>query len=417
VGVDVERTKVDAINAAKSPIVEPDLAQLLQAVVGNGSSDTGSLIATDDGRRAVLETEISMICVGTPSQENGSLDLQHVQRCGREIGRALAEKSEFHLVVARSTMLPGSVEEQLIPEIEYTSRKRAGRDFGVVMNPEFLREGTSIQDFFNPAVTVIGQLDERSGDVLARLYEFLEAPVVRTDIRIAEMVKYANNAFHALKVTFANEIGAVCKALEIDSHSVMDVLCMDSKLNISPYYLRPGFAFGGSCLPKDLRAIGFQAKTSDVAVPLLSAILESNRIHIERATREILRTGRKRIGIVGLSFKTDTDDLRESPLVTLTESLIGKGMDVQIYDANVSLARLFGANKKYIETQIPHIASLMSDNLDAVIGHAELIVVGNAIDGVADALGRRTAGKLVYDLVRIPDSGRGTAEDYRGVCW
>jgi GDP-mannose 6-dehydrogenase len=314
-------------------------------------------------------------------------------------------------------MLPGTVEDVIIREVEYSSGKKAGNDFGAVMNPEFLRESTSIDDFFNPPVTVIGELDNKSGDVVQKMYHFLEAPFVRTDIKSAEMIKYANNTFHGLKVTFANEIGAICKTLGIDSHKVMDIFCMDNKLNLSSYYLKPGFAFGGSCLPKDLRAITYKAKEQDLNVPILSSIIDSNKEHIERVAKNIMRSGKKKIGILGLSFKAGTDDLRESPLVILTEKLIGKGYDISIYDKNVAVAKLFGANKEYIEKEIPHISSLMVDDIASISSHAEIIIIGNKSEEFNSILIQCSPDTIIYDLVRITQDISKTPEGYEGICW
>nr|WP_321399859.1 UDP-glucose/GDP-mannose dehydrogenase family protein [uncultured Desulfobacter sp.] len=415
VGVDISQTKVDIINQGKSPIIEKGLDILLGDVVG--SKNGGTLYATTDADTAVMDTEISLICVGTPSNENGSLRLDYVKRCASNIGKSLKSKKDYHVVVARSTMLPGSVEDVIIKEIEDISDKKAGLDFGAAMNPEFLRESTSIEDFYNPPVTVIGQIDDRTGDLLEKMYAFLDAPVVRTDIKTAEMVKYANNTYHALKVCFANEIGVICKALGIDSHQVMDIFCMDSKLNLSPYYLKPGFAFGGSCLPKDLRAITYKAKNLDIDAPMLDSIMKTNIAHINRVINQIVKTGSKKIGILGLSFKAGTDDLRESPIVILTEALIGKGFDIKIYDKNVSLASLFGANKEYIEKEIPHISSLMTDNLDTVLSHAEVVVIGNKANEFTKAVNAMGKNKKIIDLVRIQNNLDGLPDMYDGICW
>ena len=416
IGVDINQTKVDMINAGKSPIVEKDIDQILYNVVKQRNGN-GTLNATTDAIRAVIDTELSLICVGTPSNPNGSLNLEYVKRCSNDIGKGLKQKETYHVVVARSTMLPGSVEE-IIREVEYTSGKKAGQDFGAVMNPEFLREASSVEDFYNPPVTVIGELDQQSGNAVEKMYAFLDAPVVRTDIRTAEMVKYANNSFHGLKVTFANEMGTICKALNIDSHQVMNIFCMDHKLNLSPYYLKPGFAFGGSCLPKDLRAINYQAKAVDVDVPVLRAVLESNKIHIERTIDRIIHSGKKKIGILGLSFKPGTDDLRESPIVVLIEALIGKGFDIKIYDKNVSLARLVGANKEFIEKEIPHISSLMADDLNDVLSHAEILILGHRAPEFADVLTRDPLhAEVIYDLARITNDITELPPKYEGICW
>ncbi len=417
VGVDVNATKVDMVNAGKSPIVENGLDELISDLRGSIRSSSGSLTATDNAKMAVENSEVSLVCTGTPSHPNGNINLEHVRACVREIGTILRGRDTYHLLVARSTLLPGTIEDLLLPELERASARKVGESIGLAVNPEFLREGTSISDFYNPPVTVIGQRDSRSGDLLEKMYSFLKAPVVRTDIRTGEMIKYANNSFHALKVSFANEIGAICKALEIDSHTVMDIFCLDHKLNLSAAYLKPGFAFGGSCLPKDLRALAYKAKQLDIDIPVLSAILPSNRIHIERAVDAILRSGKRHIGILGLSFKAGTDDLRESPVVTLAEQLIGKGLDLRIYDRHVYLASLVGANKAYINQQIPHISSLMVECADAVLDHAELVVVANGSPEFKTIVMERCKGIPVLDLVRIGPDIEAVPELYQSLCW
>ena len=417
IGVDVSQVKVSLINEGKSPIVEKDIGEIIYDVVRSDKYTPGKLTATTDPQQAVQSTELSLICVGTPSNDNGSLKLEYVRRCANDIGVGLAKKTGYHVVVARSTMLPGSVEEVIIKELEATSGKQVGVDFGVAMNPEFLRESTSVEDFFNPPMTVIGQYDEKSGNSLKQMYHFLHAPLEITDIKTAEMMKYACNCFHAAKVTFANEIGSICKSIGVDSHKVMDIFCLDDKLNLSSYYLKPGFAFGGSCLPKDLRALNYQAKSNDVDVPLLQSILISNKIQIESAIEKILRSGVKKVAIVGLSFKAGTDDLRESPLVILVEALIGKGLDIKIFDRNVSLARLVGANKDYIDKEIPHISTLMTNNMDDIMNHADLIVIGNKAEEVAHVLEHLSGNARIFDLVRVCPSLDGLPASYEGVCW
>ncbi len=411
IGVDVNPTKVEIINQGKSPIVEPGVGELIGEMVA-----TGRLRATTDAGAAVGASTMSLVCVGTPSNSNGSLNLTYVKRVCAEIGAALAHKSERHTVVIRSTMLPGTVASVIVPTLEVHSGKQAGRDFGVAVNPEFLREGTSLKDFYAPPFTLIGADDEDVAAAVRLLYRGVDAPVQVTSTRAAEMVKYACNCFHAVKVSFANEIGNICKAVGIDSHEVMDVFCQDTKLNLSPYYLKPGFAFGGSCLPKDLRAVVYKARELDVATPLLQAVLPSNEQQVARAVEMVLRTGRRRIGVLGFSFKAGTDDLRESPMVNLIETLIGKGMQLAIYDRDVSLARLFGANKEYIEREIPHIAQLMRDTIDEVLAHAEVLIVGNRADEFRAIDGRLRAEQVVIDLVRL-FAGRTSDETYRGICW
>jgi GDP-mannose 6-dehydrogenase len=411
VGVDVNPTKVEIINAGKSPIVEAGIDALIAEVV-----TAGRLVATTDSARAIRDSELSLVCVGTPSNQNGSLDLRHVQQVCREIGAALKTRDERHVVVIRSTMLPGTVQNTVVPALEETSGKKAVTDFGICINPEFLREGSSIKDYYAPPFTLIGADDEQTANAVRGLYANIDAPVFITALKTAEMVKYVCNCFHALKVSFANEVGNICKALEIDSHEVMHVFCQDTKLNLSPYYLKPGFAFGGSCLPKDLRAINYKAKELDVETPVLAAILPSNRIQIERAIEMVLRSGKKRVGVLGFSFKAGTDDLRESPMVTLIETLIGKGFEVAIYDRDVSLARLFGANKEYIEREIPHISKLMRDTIDGVLTDSEIVIIGNQAEEFRSVADRLRMDQQLIDLVRLFDA-RTSNGKYQGICW
>ena len=410
IGVDINPIKLEIINEGLSPIVEPGIEDLIAAAVKHGN-----LSATSDSRTAVLESDLSMICVGTPGNRNGSLDLKFIKEACREVGEALASKDRYHIVVLRSTMLPGTMERTVLPALEVYSGKRAGRDFGVAVNPEFLREGSSIADFDNPPFTLIGADDEDAAGPLRKLYSRLKAPLIRIGVKEAEMVKYACNCFHAVKVTFANEIGNICKALGVESHTVMDAFCKDTKLNLSPYYLKPGFAFGGSCLPKDLRAITHKAKEVDVEAPLLNAVLDSNRQQIERAVQMVLATGRKNIGVLGLSFKAGTDDLRESPMVTLIETLIGKGLKLAICDRDVELARVFGANREYIEREIPHISSLMKKEPEEVIEGAEVVIIGKNDAEFRRLKGRLNGGRVVIDLVRLLDDAE--PPDYQGLCW
>jgi len=411
IGVDVNPTKVEIINAGKTPIIEEGINELIGKVVAEGR-----LHATTDSTRAVHDSDLSLICVGTPSNQNGSLHLRHVEQVCREIGAAIKTKDRRHIVVIRSTMLPGTVQNTVIPALEETSGKKAGTDFGICINPEFLREGSSLKDFHNPPFTLIGADDEETIEAVRSLYASINAPVFVTSLKTAEMVKYVCNCFHALKVTFANEVGNICKALEIDSHEVMHVFCQDTKLNLSPYYLKPGFAFGGSCLPKDLRAINYKAKELDVEVPVLSAILPSNRLQVERAVEMVRQSGKSRVGVLGFSFKAGTDDLRESPMVTLIETLIGKGFELAIYDRDVSLARLVGANKEYIEREIPHISKLMRDTIDAVLADSEIIIIGNQAEEFRGVSERLRPNQQLIDLVRLFD-GRSSSENYQGICW
>ncbi|TMH86508.1 MAG: UDP-glucose/GDP-mannose dehydrogenase family protein [Betaproteobacteria bacterium] len=411
IGVDSEPTKVDLISEGKSPIIEKDIGAIIERQVA-----AGRLSATTDAAVGVGWADLFLICVGTPSRGNGDIELKYVRRVCEEIGTALRNHEGAPVVVIRSTMLPGTMRNVVIPTLEACSGRRAGEEFGVCINPEFLREGTAVDDFFNPPKTVIGELNRASGDLLASLYAQVAAPLIRTDIETAEMVKYADNAWHALKVGFANEIGHLCKELEVDSHRVMDIFCQDTKLNLSPYYLKPGFAFGGSCLPKDLRALLYKAKTLDVSLPILAAILPSNEQQIERAVRTVIEKGSKKVGILGFSFKAGTDDLRESPVVELTERLIGKGYDLRVYDANVKLAAIHGANRDYILNHIPHISRLMTRTIDEVLDHADTIVIGNAAPEFHDIPKRLKDDQTVVDFVRITDS-RSVSGVYEGICW
>ena len=411
IGVDPVRTKVDLINQGQSPIVEADIAAIISTAVGSGR-----LRATDDTFEAVQETELSFVCVGTPSQPNGNLDLRYIRRVCEQIGAALKDKEGRHVVAIRSTVLPGTVRNIVIPILEEVSGKKAGSDFGVCHNPEFLREGSAVSDFNAPAKTVIGQLDACSGDMLATVYQLIEAPLIRTELEISEMVKYVDNSWHALKIGFANEIGNLSKALGVDSHEVMCIFCQDRKLNISRAYLTPGFAFGGSCLPKDLRALAYQARAHDLDVPILSSILTSNNMQVRRGLDLIMNKGHKRVGVLGFSFKAGTDDLRESPLIEVIERLIGKGYDLRIYDRNVKLASLMGANRDFLLNRIPHISRLMVDGIDGVLDHAQTIVIGNKDPEFQQVRAHMRDHQVMVDFVRIAKSvsEEGT---YDGICW
>jgi len=395
IGVDINEEKVAMINAGTSPIVEPGLGARLADVV-----EARRLRATTSTPEALGNTEIGLICVGTPGRASGQLAVDALERIGHEIGRALAERAEPYTVVLRSTVLPGTTERVLAPALCAGAGRELGPALRLAVNPEFMREGSSLRDFKHPPLTLVGCQDPETATVLRSLYADVEAPFVHTEVRTAEMVKYASNAFHALKVCFANEIGDVCAALGADAQEAMRIFLMDRKLNVSEAYLRPGFAFGGSCLPKDLRALVYGARAADVSVPLLAAILPSNEGQIRRAIEAVLETRKRRIGVVGLSFKPGTDDLRESPMVTLVEALIGKGCDVRILDPNVALARLMGANRRYIEEEIPHIASLICENVETLLAHAEVLVVGNASDEAERALAAAGPHHVVVDLTR-----------------
>lgn len=405
IGVDSVAEKVSLINCGHSPIVEAEIGEIIEESVRKGK-----LRATQDASEAIRATDISFICVGTPSQPNGNLDLRYIRRICEQIGQALQTKDERHIVVIRSTILPGTMRKVVIPTLEEFSGKRAGADFGVCSNPEFLREGSAVRDFRCPPKTVIGEMDKASGDLLATLYSLLAAPLIRTDLNTAEMIKYVDNCWHALKIGFANEIGNVCDSFAVDAEAVMDVFCQDKKLNISAAYLKPGFAFGGSCLPKDLRALAYQARMNDLQVPILEAVLPSNEIQVARGVSLVIEAGNSHVGILGFSFKAGTDDLRESPVIEVIERLIGKGYDLRIYDRNVNLATLRGANRDFILNHIPHISRLMVSTAEAVLAHGRTIVIGTLdpeFRGVHEAL---REDQCLVDLVRINRQKRSNTE-------
>ena len=409
VGVDTQQSKVDLLNAGKSPIVEKDIDALIAEEVR-----AERLAATTDLAAAVELTDLAMICVGTPAGRNGRIDLTYVRRVCEEIGPALRKHPGAPVVVVRSTVLPGTTRDIVIPALESTSGKKAGVDFGLCMNPEFLREGSAVYDFLNPPKTVIGELNRASGELLAKLYDGLPGPLVRTDIETAEMVKYVDNSWHALKVGFANEIGRICKAIGTDGHQVMDIFCRDQKLNISKAYLKPGFAFGGTCLPKDLRALVASAASHDVDVPILNAVLPSNQVQLERGIRAVIDAGQTKVGILGLSFKAGTDDLRESPVVELVERLIGKGFDLRVYDGNVNMAQLNGTNRDYVLNRIPHISRLMVPGINDLLAHAQTVVIGNSTPEFKDVANRMSEGQMLVDLARMADT-RSVAGAYEGI--
>lgn len=412
-GVDLAPFKVEALGSGRSSIVEKGLGELIEA-----SHKAGHLHATTDSASAVLNTDISFLCVGTPSLRNGKLDLGHLEPVCREIGETLKKKDKFHLVVLRSTVLPGTADSIVVPVLEKASGKRMGKDFGVCVNPEFMREGSAVADFMEPSITVIGARELTDSKMLRELYSWMPGRIFETSFRSAEMVKYICNAWHAVKVSFANEVGTLAKALEVDTESVVEIFAADGKLNISPRYLKPGFAFGGSCLPKDVRALNYRAKELDLELPLFEAILPSNESHLDRAVAMVLSTGKRKIAVLGLSFKAATDDLRESPQVQLVKQLIGEGCQVQIWDDNVSLGRLIGSNRQYIEEAIPHIGSLLKSTLDEVLSTAEVVVIATSgIDrSTLDASLR--PGQKVIDLVNLEKARRPkTSTSYEGVCW
>lgn len=375
------------------------------------------LEATDDAEAAIMATDLSLIAVGTPSQPTGGIETRYVQRTCADIGRAIATKDCFHTVVIRSTILPGSLRSVVIPALEKASGGKAGVRFGIIVNPEFLREGIGIKDFYNPPFTLIGEMEARSGDLVAGLYQNIPGPVVRTDLDTAEMVKYVSNAFHGLKIAFANEIGSLCKSMGLDSHKVMDIFLLDTKLNLSARYLKPGFAFGGSCLPKDLRAILYLARHRDLRLPLLESILPSNDLQIDNAVRLVVQAGCRHVGIIGLSFKPGTDDLRESPLVQLVETLSGKGLSVKIYDQNVNLSNLVGGNRDFIERTIPHISALLCSSLEKVVEQSEVIVVAHGLRDSERVTRLLKPDQVVIDFERSFPGACDFPARYEGLLW
>jgi GDP-mannose 6-dehydrogenase len=413
IAVDPAPEKVRAIANGISPILEPGLTEIIKECI-----DNGSLQATHDAEAAVAGTDMSLVCVGTPSRVNGSLDTAYVLRAAEEIGVAIKKKGAFHSVVVRSTILPGTMESVVVPALERASGLKAGVDFGVGYYPEFLRESTAIADYYNPGAIIIGQYmgDERTVAKLQEVNSHLPIRPIVIEMRAAEAVKYANNAWHAVKISFANEIGNICKAADIDSYQVMDVLCSDTRLNISPVYLKPGFAFGGSCLPKDLRALRHRARDLDVSTPMLDATLQANEYQLTRAFDMVAGLKARRIGMVGLSFKANTDDLRESPLVELAERLHGKGYDLRIYDPNVQYSALTGANLHFIRSHLPHLSTLMVDDVDEMVSHSEVIIVGKTDAAAKSALAKVNGDRRIIDLVRL-DQKKRTDHAYSGICW
>ncbi|MCC6927900.1 MAG: UDP-glucose/GDP-mannose dehydrogenase family protein [Gemmatimonadaceae bacterium] len=412
VGVDVNPSKVDMINNGIATIVEHGIGDLVAEMRASGR-----MRATVDVREAVLATDISLVCVGTPSKPNGALELGYVERVCEQIGAALKEKTTRHTIIIRSTVLPGSTHGVAIPALERYSGLKANVDFGIGMNPEFLREGTSIEDFYDPPFTVVGSEDPRTVEAVQAIYAGIDAPFHAVATGVAEMLKYACNCYHGLKVSFANEIGNVAKALGVDSHEVMRLFCLDTKLNVSPAYLKPGFAFGGSCLPKDLRGLAYRARTLDIETPVLSGTLASNQLQIMRAFELVAATGRKRVGVLGLAFKSGTDDLRESPMVTLIEKLLGRGFEVTIYDKEVRSANIIGSNRDYVEQEVPHIWELMRASVDEVLADADVIVIGNGSKEFKAIEPTLRPGQRVVDLVRVFGPKVSDGSSYEGICW
>ena len=410
IGVDIDKTKIDLINNGKSTIIEAGLEEQISESVKNNL-----LTATPDYKKAVLDTEISFICVGTPSLPNGSINLAYIYEVAKQIAEVLKQKDSFHTIVIRSTVKVGTLKmcQEIIEDI---SNKKCNKDFGLVSNPEFLREGTAMFDFVNPPYTIVGTESEKSKEIMTSLYSSLSAPLYFIKPKEAEMIKYANNNFHAMKITFANEIGNICKEYGLDGHNVMDIVSKDTKLNLSPYYLKPGFAFGGSCLPKDVRGLTQIAKSLDLKTPLLSSLLKSNFYQVERGLQLIQEIGKRKIGFLGFAFKSGTDDLRESPIVTVIERLIGKGYDLKVYDSNVHLSSLLGKNKEYINNHIPHIYKLLKEDIQDVINESDVLVIGNNSKEFKDILTKTTDEQVIIDFVRI-DKDLTSKDNYIGICW
>lgn len=409
-GVDINQHKIDLINSGKSPIVEKDLEEYIAEGVAKGKIE-----ALKQVQQAVHTSDVSIVCVGTPSQLNGNIDLSYIYKVCLQIGEALKDKSGFHSILIRSTVVPGTVKE-CTEIIANASGKQNLIDFAVGSNPEFLREGTAIYDFWNPPYTIIGTNSKKTETQIKELYKDIDAPIYTLKPEESEMIKYANNNFHAMKITFANEIGNICKALQVDGHKVMDIVAKDTKLNLSPYYLKPGFAFGGSCLPKDVRGLNYRAKLLDVKTPLLNSLLESNDYQVQRGLQMVFETGKRKVGVLGFAFKAGTDDMRESPMITLIETLIGKGYDLSLYDSNVLLSKLMGKNKDYIIGHIPHISRLLKESIQEVIDNSDVIVIGNKASEFKEVLPQISKDKIVIDLVRI-DTERSSGENYQGICW
>ncbi|MFT4074402.1 MAG: nucleotide sugar dehydrogenase [Asticcacaulis sp.] len=410
--VDISPQKAAALGKGISPIVEPGLPELLAEAVHEGLLTAGT-----DADYAIQNTDISFICVGTPSLRSGNLDLSYVAAVAEDIGQAIRHKEEYHSIVMRSTMLPGSMDQTVIPILERASGKKAGIDFGLAYYPEFLREATAIADYEDPAVVIMGVEDDATLFTLRQINHRLTSPEFIVDIRTAEAIKYANNCWHATKISFANEIGNIAKAAGIDGHKIMEAVCADRRLNISPVYMKPGMAFGGSCLPKDLRALRYRARSLEVTTPLLDAVAESNQIQIDRAFHMIAATGRKNIAMLGLSFKAGTDDLRESPLVEIAERLHGKGYKIKIFDENVRYSSLMGANLSYVQAHLPHLADLMVGSIDEASEFADILVVGNSDLRFGEAIVRKREDQLVVDFVRVSKEVRSNDVDYAGLCW
>ena len=410
IGVDVSQVKVDQINAGKATIIEKDIDQIIAEQRAKGNIE-----ATTNSKEAILKTDITIVAVGTPSSDKGHLNLAFIFNVAEIAGMALKEKNEFHIIAIRSTIMPGTC-DKFAGIVEEVSGKKRNIDFAIVDNPEFLREGTAVDDYYNPPLTLIGSDNNKAAETVADLYRQLPGEVIITDLKIAEIMKYVNNTFHALKISFGNEIGNICSEMGIDSHKVMEIFCRDKQLNISPYYFKPGFAFGGSCLPKDLKGLQTLAHDLYVDVPLIDSINKSNELQISRAVEIIQHTGKKRIGFLGLSFKAGTDDLRNSPAVTVVETLLGKGYGVKIYDKNIYLSNLTGTNKVYIDHHIPHLSKLMVSNIDELAEDVDVIVINNKEKEYIDVLEKVSDATVIVDMVRLPEAMR-IKKNYLGINW
>jgi GDP-mannose 6-dehydrogenase len=411
IGVDLNDTKVDFINKGKSTVVEKEIDNIIYE-----QHKLGNISAVNNGIQAVIDTDVSFICVGTPSTSNGHLNLEAIHKVAEEIGDGIREKNSFHVVVIRSTVLPGT-NEKVTKIIEDISKKESNKGFAVISNPEFLREGSAVKDYYNPAFTLIGTNNKISVEIMKKIYENINSPFITTDIKIAELIKYVNNAFHALKITFANEIGNICRKIDVNSHELMDVFCMDKKLNISSYYLKPGFAYGGSCLPKDLKALRTIAHDFYIESPVLENIEKSNELQKNIVYEQILNFNKEKVSFLGLSFKAGTDDLRNSPIIDIIERLLGKGFDVKIYDKNVHLSRLVGANKEYILKKIPYISKFLLDNPKEIIKNSDVIIVVNKEKEFTDILNKVPDDKIIYDLVNIDFKKKERKKNYFGIAW
>lgn len=410
IGVDISQHKVDLINSGKSPIIEKDLEELIE----NGVN-SGKIRATTDVKDAVMNTDVSIICVGTPSQMNGNIDLTYIYQVCYQIGAVLKEKDSFHTLLIRSTVIPGTV-AQCTSIIEETSGGKHDVDFGFGSNPEFLREGTAVYDFQYPPYTIAGTISETVANQVREMYTTVEGEVYILKPEESEMIKYANNNFHAMKITFANEIGNICKELGVDGHVVMDIVAKDKKLNLSSYYLKPGFAYGGSCLPKDVRGLNYRARALDLKTPLLNSLNESNAYQIDRGLKLVYDTEKTKIGFLGFAFKADTDDMRESPIITMIETLIGKGFDLALYDSNVIMSKLLGKNKDFVIGRIPHIARVLRESIAEVIDSSDVIVIGNGSKEFKEAVKDLGDDKIIIDLVRIYKE-KTSGGNYVGICW